>query len=178
MEVRLADHLDFHKPGAWVAVDLDGTLAEHYGSKGWQGYDHIGPPVPAMLQAVKDFLEDGIEVRIFTARAAMHNTLIDAEGNQLPIEALEDHRTKHPVSYIDAVGPIEKWCEEHIGQRLTVTCKKDPGCVLILDDRAMQVIQNTGEVVVAQYDEVAEITSGAIQELKAKLEMLPPEHRK
>jgi hypothetical protein len=169
MEFTMADHLDFHKPGAWVAVDLDGTLAEHHGSKGWQGYDHIGPPIPAMLQAVKDFLEDGIEVRIFTARAAMHGKLVSPD---------QDYREPQPFICIDAVGPIKKWCKEHIGQELEVTCKKDPGCVLILDDRAMQVIQNTGEVVVAQYDEVAEITSGAIQELKAKVEMLPPEHRK
>ena len=41
---------------AWIGVDLDGTLA-HY--KGWKGRDHIGEPIPAMMQRVKQWLEEG-----------------------------------------------------------------------------------------------------------------------
>ena len=52
----------------WIGVDLDGTLA-HY--DGWYGPAHIGEPVPSMLQRVKSWLDEGVEVRIFTARASV-----------------------------------------------------------------------------------------------------------
>lgn len=34
----------------WYAVDLDGTLA-HY--DGWRGEDHIGDPIPPMVERIK-----------------------------------------------------------------------------------------------------------------------------
>jgi len=34
----------------WIGVDLDGTLAVY---DGWRGPEHIGPPVPAMVERVK-----------------------------------------------------------------------------------------------------------------------------
>lgn len=50
----------------WIGVDLDGTLA-HY--DGWKGPEHIGAPIPAMVERVKAWLAEGKEVRISTARA-------------------------------------------------------------------------------------------------------------
>ena len=47
----------------WIAVDLDGTLA-YSSSRG-----RIGKPVPAMLERVKQAIEDGAEIRVFTVRA-------------------------------------------------------------------------------------------------------------
>ncbi|TDW20420.1 hypothetical protein EV128_12550 [Rhizobium azibense] len=100
----------------WIGVDLDGTLA-HYDK--WRGIDHIGAPIPMMVARVKVWLDDGIEVRIMTARVA---------GGP------------------EAVPPIEAWCEEHIGQRLAVTNVKDFGMVELWDDRAIRVEANTGRV--------------------------------
>ena len=100
----------------YYAVDLDGTLAEYHG---WQGAEHIGPPVPAMLARVKGWLEAGIEVRIFTARASV--------PEQIP--------------------PIQVWCREHLGRELLVTNIKDFACVRIFDDRAIQVEVNTGRLI-------------------------------
>jgi hypothetical protein len=40
---------------------------------------------------------------------------------------------------------IGDWCEEHIGVRLPITCTKDYGMVELWDDRAVQVIPNTGD---------------------------------
>lgn len=37
--------------GGWIGVDLDGTLA-HYDR--WRGIDHVGDPVPAMMNRVKE----------------------------------------------------------------------------------------------------------------------------
>ena len=100
----------------WIGVDLDGTLAEYHG---WQGAQHIGPPIPAMVDRVKDWLERGIEVRIFTARVS------------------ED-----PLGIV--VSTIERWCHEHIGRTLPVTNVKDYGMAELWDDRAITVEQNTG----------------------------------
>lgn len=100
----------------WIGVDLDGTLAFY---DGWKGGDHIGPPVPAMLERVKQWLADGVEVKIFTARAS------------------------EPA----LVAPIEAWCERHLGQRLPVTNIKDFRMIALYDDRAIQVKFNTGRLV-------------------------------
>lgn len=102
--------------GGWIGVDLDGTLAEY---NGWVGPDHIGAPVPLMLQRVKAWLEAGKTVKIFTARVAF-----DEDGS---------------------VGSaIKTWCLKHVGQELEVTCKKDYGMMELWDDRAVQVVPNTG----------------------------------
>ena len=50
----------------WIGVDLDGTLAE---AEPWQGFEHIGKPVPMMMKRLKIWLEMGYRVKIVTARA-------------------------------------------------------------------------------------------------------------
>lgn len=102
--------------GGWIAVDLDGTLA-HYDH--WVGPHHIGEPVPEMLQRVKQWLLEGKDVRIFTARCA--------DPDPRVIEA------------------IQAWCLLHIGQVLPVTNIKDYSMIELWDDRAVQVVPNTGK---------------------------------
>lgn len=99
----------------WIGVDLDGTLA-YYGE--WLGPEHIGEPIPKMVERVKQWLDHGIEVRIFTARIA------------------EDP---------ERIPGIQDWCEKHVGARLQVVCKKDYHMYELWDDRAVQVVPNTGE---------------------------------
>lgn len=98
----------------WIGVDLDGTLA-HY--EGWVSDDHIGDPIPLMLERVKAWLAAGKDVRIFTARA---NT-----GD-------------------DAIATINRWCIQHVGKVLPVTATKDYGMIELWDDRCVQIIPNTG----------------------------------
>lgn len=59
------------KHSGWIGVDLDATLAEYYG---YQGPIHIGPPVPKMLQRVKEWLAAGITVKIMTAEFHARST--------------------------------------------------------------------------------------------------------
>lgn len=108
--------------GGWIGVDLDGTLA--YYDK-WRGKEHIGKPIPKMLDQVKHWLKSGKEVRIFTARA----------------------------SDPSAVPYINEWCREHVGQALAVTNVKDYGMIELWDDRAVQVVINTGNRV----DEISHV---------------------
>lgn len=108
------------KQAQWIGVDLDGTLAKY---EGWAGFHHIGEPVPAMVQRVKGWLAEGWEVRIFTARVGKVKDVNDA---------------------IRAREAIEKWCIDHIGHVLPITATKDFAMAELWDDRAVQVIPNTG----------------------------------
>lgn len=113
----------------WIGVDLDGTLA-HY--DGWNGENHIGEPIPAMVNRVKSWLSEGREVRIFTARVY--------EPMEIgPLGIPEPMSKKHVVSL------IERWCEQHIGVKLPVTNLKDYGMIELWDDRAVRVQINTGK---------------------------------
>lgn len=99
-------------PG-WIGVDLDGTLAYY---DGWKGAEHIGAPIPAMMERVKAWLEQGIEVRIFTARAGFEN----------------------------GVWPIKVWLKIQGLPPLMVTNVKDSNMIELWDDRAVRVKMNTG----------------------------------
>ena len=115
----------------WIGVDLDGCLAEYHG---WQGHDHIGPPIPKMVQRVKEALQGGKTIKIFTARVGLiwNN---DTDSYEEP-------------SYVPAARyRIFEWCLEHIGEVLPVTCIKDYGMVELWDDRCIHVQVNTGEVI-------------------------------
>jgi hypothetical protein len=116
----------------WIAVDLDGTLAQY---NGWVSEEHIGNPVPAMLTRVKEWLAAGRDVRIFTARVDGGEVAI-AMGN-------EDGQRFRDVQRVK--GFIERWCLEHIGQVLPITNRKDYGMIELWDDRCVQVVPNTGE---------------------------------
>ena len=107
----------------WIGVDLDGTLA-YYDE--WSSMTSIGEPVPSMVQRVKDWLAQGITVKIFTARVAF-------PSDQEFIET----QTRN----------IQAWCEKHIGQKLEITCTKDFAMLELWDDRCVQVLMNTGQPV-------------------------------
>jgi hypothetical protein len=122
----------------WIGVDLDGTLAMY---DGWKD-GAIGAPIPAMVERVKRWLAEGKDVRIFTARVCVLDAVSHESGRRADREFAEQQVTQ-----------IQDWCERHIGQRLPVTNVKDFACVEIWDDRAVQVIINTGQPVGSRYDD-------------------------
>jgi hypothetical protein len=105
----------------WIGVDLDGTLA-HYA--GWNA-GAIGHPIERMVDRVKQWLADGVEVRIVTARVARASCRDDVER-------------------LEQVRRIEAWCVEHLGQQLPVTSEKDFMMIELWDDRCVQLQPNTG----------------------------------
>lgn len=109
------------KEGKWVGFDLDGTLA-YYDE--WKGIEHIGAPIEAMILRVKQYLEEGVEVRIFTARVAQPTA----------------------QESLDAIRYIKEWCLKHIGVELAVTNVKDSKMLRVYDDRAVGVIENEGTI--------------------------------
>jgi hypothetical protein len=115
---RLGLDTEHAKGRSWIGVDLDGTLAEYHGRI---SIDHIGAPVPAMVERVKAWLEEGIEVRIFTARVS------------------------HPSRRREAACAIGDWCEKHGLPRLRTTNAKDFDMIELWDDRAVRVETNSGK---------------------------------
>lgn len=103
----------------WIGVDLDSTLA-YYDE--WRGVDHIGLPVPLMVERVRRWIAQGREVRIFTARVST--------------DVFEDRAR--------VIHAIKAWCITHIGYELPVTNVKDFAMVECWDDRAVTVEANTG----------------------------------
>jgi len=106
----------------WVAFDLDGTAAVY---NGWNGIEHIGEPIARTIAMIKAFLGKGVKVKFLTARVAC----ADPTERRLARKYIAD------------------WSLEHIGTALEATCIKDRFMVRQYDDRARQVVENTGELV-------------------------------
>jgi hypothetical protein len=121
--VATKDYID--EVPAWIGVDLDRTLAKY---THWVAADDIGDPIPSMVDRVKLWLAHGLAVRIFTARVWHNNSVAMFERSELARTA------------------IQRWCRQHIGVELPITCVKDLGCVALYDDIAIQVVPNTGIV--------------------------------
>lgn len=107
----------------WIGVDLDGTLA-HYDK--WRGSAHIGEPIPAMVSRVKFWMENGKDVRIFTARISGMAITLNGDTEEKVLKVIDD------------------WCALHLGRVLPVTCHKDMAMIELWDDRCKQVLPNTG----------------------------------
>ena len=118
--------------GPWIGFDLDGTLAEH---GKYKGPDHIGTMIQRMKEILLECLRQRFRVKIMTARMGHADTR-------------DESRTI-----------IQDWLEANGLPRLEVTCKKDYKMIRLYDDRAVQVIPNTGvtleEVIVSLQDENA-----------------------
>jgi hypothetical protein len=108
--------------GGWIGVDLDGSLAEYHG---WRDDGGIGAPVAKMMTRVQAWLAAGIEVKILTARVSGFR--------------------ERPAQVIVQRALIEQWCLQHVGRILEVTNEKDYNMIVLYDDRAIQLIENTGE---------------------------------
>lgn len=115
----------------WIGVDLDGTLAEFHG---WVNLEHIGNPVPEMVERVRTWLDRGIDVRIFTAR-------VDSGAVALSL----GNETGELLVHVERVrNIIQDWTEKHLGHRLQVTNVKDIKMIELWDDRAVRVVLNKG----------------------------------
>ncbi|MCP4409220.1 MAG: hypothetical protein GY807_15985 [Gammaproteobacteria bacterium] len=86
---------------------------------GWRGFDHIGKPVPVMIARVKQWLEDDYQVKIVTARA----------------------------NFKEGIPPIQTWLAKHRLPDLEVVSNKDFNMIELWDDRAIQVLPNSGKVI-------------------------------
>ena len=100
----------------WTGVDLDGTLAH---DSGWHGPGHIGPPIPEMLARVKEWLRQGVTVKIMTARANEPGDL----------------------------AQVREWLAKNGLPELEITASKDKNMGELWDNKAVEVLHNTGRPV-------------------------------
>lgn len=110
------------RPPGWVGVDLDGTLAFH--EPGFFQMNYIGDPIPRMLAQVKAWIEEGVVVKLFTARMSASKT--------------------EQAVFLHA---WHKWCLKWGLPPLEATCVKDFNMLELYDDRAVQIEINTGRMV-------------------------------
>ena len=80
----------------------------------WKGATVIGAPIQPMRVRVLRWLAEGRDVRIFTARKE------------------------------ESYDAIRRWCIRHLGRELPITNVKDFAMIELWDDRAVQVVPNTG----------------------------------
>ena len=107
-----------------IAVDLDGTLA-HY--DGWKGIGHIGCVIPEVANAMERAQDEGAEVHLFTARVSD------------PEDAAEAHAV------------ISKWAAANHFNFASITAVKHKFFTEFWDDRAIQVIKNSGMFVLNEH---------------------------
>lgn len=107
-----------------IAVDFDATLA-HYET--FTGAGDVGQPIPEMVRKVKAELAKGTSVVIFTARVNPGEA--DAKGSE-----------ESTTAYL----AIAEWSKKVFGKVLPITHEKSRHFEEIWDDRARQVIPNTG----------------------------------
>ncbi len=108
---------------SWIGVDLDGTLARDDENL---LAGEIGSPIPAMVRRIKRWHGHGLEVKIVTARA----------------REMTDRQKKS----------LQAWLLEHIGFIPPITDRKDYEMTALWDDKAVQVIPNTGKRADGKHD--------------------------
>jgi hypothetical protein len=128
------------KERGWIGVDLDGTLVQY---NGWKGNDHIGDPIWPMILRVRQWIKEGKEVKIFTARVGT-GAGYSEHSNETDTQEFADYQR----------ALIQDWTEEMFGVRLEVTAQKDWAMLELWDDRAVQVVPNTGRTVVEYWQDL------------------------
>lgn len=142
-------------------IDFDGTLATF---DGWEGPDHLGEPIPLMVRRVKNFLAQGDEVVIFTARMTYSDKY----------NTTDQKKTK---------ALIQEWCLKHIGKKLGVTNIK-MSAESLYDDRAFRVVRNTGltteeflDIIIRDELESDRTKEQSLQRILQTLEVIKTEHK-
>lgn len=104
----------------WLAVDIDGTLAEYLG---WTGEHTIGSVIPAIADRVKQRYAEGWKIAIFTAN-------LDCDQDEAAV----------------VVSNIWEWLSQNsLAQYISeITCIKKKCFTEFWDDRAKAVEKNHG----------------------------------
>jgi hydroxymethylpyrimidine pyrophosphatase-like HAD family hydrolase len=108
-----------------IFCDFDKTLAEHDSSQAYD-HQHLGEPIPDMVDRVKQALAKGKRVVIFTARVNPGNSY------------------EEQAAATDSYLFIADWCIQVFGKHLPITFAKSRDAEEIWDDRAKEVIPNMG----------------------------------
>lgn len=119
-------------PRAWIAYDLDGTLAHSV-----EPFDpeKIGEPIKRILDQLLSDVARGERCKILTARVSYLQ--VPNDRGEIGDEAFVSRQ--HEL--------ISAWLIEHAGFDLEVTCVKDYLMKELYDDRAWRVEKDDGRIV-------------------------------
>lgn len=106
-----------------IYIDFDGVIAKQEG-----GYKReIGEPIIPMINKVNQWIKDGHNITIFTARADYSDSF----------EKMD----------------LEIFLAKHFGKILPITNKKSHNADLYIDDKAIRCIKNTG-ILLDDFEEI------------------------
>ena len=124
------------KEKEWVGFDLDGTLAKY---DGWKGIDHIGEPIKPMVDKIKKLREDGVMVKILTARVAPKKRSDGTVGEDFVKVKWNGKKVNKFAREF-----IAEWCHKNLGFCPEIVHEKDHSMKELYDDRCKQVLPNCG----------------------------------
>jgi hypothetical protein len=105
-----------------VCVDLDGVLADY--SKGWQGVEVIGDPIPGAVEFTKS-LSEFADVVVFTTRC--NPEVNKPEAAHLLVNRVREWLDKHGFRYADIYcGTGKPIASAYIDDR-AITCRPQEG---------------------------------------------------
>jgi hypothetical protein len=145
--------LQLAKTGGWIGVDFDGTLFTFEGDI-WVKWNVFGKPIKPMIDRVLLWCAAGVEVRILTARIGLPiNMFNDPNGLYMSMR-LSNRCVVSGELYSDDLmqTAIQDHLERHGMPRLPVQCYKGGRMIEFWDDRAIQVVPNTGRTLAEEHE--------------------------
>lgn len=135
-------------PPTWVGVGFDRVLVQY---EHWRGGQHIGEPIPEMVELVRGLLQNGVDVRIVTSRIhPLVHVSGSSPGNFATVQAVTPDASCKEAT--ENAARIRQWCMEVFGQTLPITTQINPSMRTFYSDKAIQVESNTGVLVGAAHD--------------------------
>jgi hypothetical protein len=134
----------------WIGVDLDGTTCEYHG---WTKWCEFGPPIPAMIARIRAWLEAGRTVRVVTARVGLPRLgLGSSEPRLSKVRRNTCYKSGERFSDSEMAEAIQRHLAPDLnGAILPVQCYKDLHMIELWDDRAVQVVPNTGQTLAEEH---------------------------
>lgn len=145
--------LQLAKTGGWIGVDFDGTMFTFEGDT-WVRWNVFGEPIKPMIDRVLLWCAAGVPVRIVTARIGLPINV----RNDLDDLYMSLRRTNRCVVsgelYSDAM--MQEAIQDHMTLYglpvLPVQCYKGGKMIEFWDDRAIQMIPNTGRTLAEEHE--------------------------
>jgi hypothetical protein len=142
----------------WIGVDLDGTTCEYHG---WVRWCEFGAPIPAMIARIRRWISEGREVRVVTARVGLPRLGFHSTSGPPGLSRVKRntcHKSGEKFSDQQMAEAIQDHLAPHLdGAVLPVQCYKDLHMIELWDDRAVQVVPNTGVTLAEEH--LAEMTA-------------------
>lgn len=138
---------------------MDGTASAYCGGGGYP-WNQFGPPIEPMMARIRGWIAARQEVRIVTARVFPY---IHGENEDVLNRVHQCLVTGEYFTVGDMVRCVQAYFCTHVDAMLPVTCAKDYQMIQLWDDRAIQVVPNTGRTLSEEHEAVLSALRGKAQ---------------